>query len=101
MALAGSLAALILLPRLVKVPDDTNLFVLAPIQVVLGGTRCFLASLTCIVVVFARLGLYDRSKALALPEGSIRALIALVLLIIFVIFANIVFGSLSTRRANP
>lgn len=49
-----------------------------------------------IVVVFARLGLYDRSQALALPEGTVRALIARVLLIIFVIFANIVFGTFTT-----
>lgn len=92
--LAGSLVGLMTLD------GDDSLFLLAPVQILLGSVG-FLASITCIVVVFARLGIYDRSKALGLPEGSVRALIALILLIIFVIFANIVFGMLSGKEKVP
>lgn len=91
LSLAGMLGA--------RWATDGNLFQLAPLQVVLGSVA-FLAAITCIVVVFGRLGLFDRSKPLALPEGSVRALIALVLLIIFVIFANVVFGQLSVSNAT-
>lgn len=92
--LGGSIWALINLTSWIDEENRDNLYIIAPLQVILGSA-VFLASITCIVVVFGRLGLFDRSKALGLPEGSVRALLALILLIIFVIFANIVFGNLS------
>lgn len=60
---------------------ESNMYLAAPLQIVLGSVA-FLGSILAIVVVFARLGLYDASKALGLPSGTVRALIALILLII-------------------
>ncbi|MFZ1274189.1 MAG: hypothetical protein WBB51_08880 [Candidatus Microthrix parvicella] len=74
---------------------ESNMYLAAPLQIVLGSVA-FLGSILAIVVVFARLGLYDASKALGLPSGTVRALIALILLIIFVIFSNVVFGNLAS-----
>jgi hypothetical protein len=92
-AFASSLGALVWLAR---DKGDFNLYLIAPAQAILGGV-VFLTGVTVIVTVFARLGLHDKTNALALPEGSVRALLALVLLVIFVIFANIIFGNLSER----
>ena len=74
-------------------PPGLSMFFVAPLQVVLG-TVIFVCVVLLVVLTFARLGLYDRTAPLALPEGSVRALIALVLLIIFIIFANVIFGQL-------
>lgn len=82
-----------------SIPDTTNLFKTAPLQVLLGSA-VFIALIALIVVVFARLGLYDRSAPLGLPEGSVRALLALILLIIFIIFANVIFGQLSGAKGT-
>jgi hypothetical protein len=78
---------------------EGSLFKLAPLQVLLGSA-VFIALIALIVVVFARLGLYDRSAPLGLPEGSVRALLALILLIIFIIFANVIFGQLSEGKGT-
>jgi hypothetical protein len=66
----------------------------APAQVIVGSTA-FLAAILGIVVVFSRLRLQSRSEALGLPSGSIRALIALILIVVFVILGTIIFGALS------
>ena len=66
----------------------------APAQVVVGSTA-FLATVLGIVVVFSRLKLQSRTQALGLPSGSIRALIALILIVVFVILATIIFGALT------
>ena len=48
------------------------------------GAASLIAVVLLISVAFAWLGLTDRAQALALPEGSIRALIALILLSAFI-----------------
>ena len=48
---------------------EGSLFKIAPLQVLLGSA-VFIALIALIVVVFARLGLYDRSAPLGLPEGA-------------------------------
>jgi hypothetical protein len=53
--------------------------------VIIFGTTTLLSSLTVATVMFKRLGLTDKEEALGLPEGSVRALIALILIIIFAI----------------
>ena len=89
LVLVGSAVALWALP------SRTSLYIIAPVQVLLGSA-IFIALILLVVLVFAKLGLYDRGSALALPDGSVRALIALILLIIFIIFANVIFGQLSS-----
>lgn len=77
--------------------NELGLFVIAPAFVILGSVA-FLTGVTVVVSVFSRLGIADRKAALALPDGSVRALLALVLLVIFVIFSNIIFGSFTDAR---
>lgn len=90
-ALSLAMSGLVVLPQ---IKGSDSLFFTAPVQILLGSV-VFLATVMLVVIVFARLGLYDRESPLALPEGSVRALLALVLLIIFVIFANIIYGQMS------
>ncbi|HKS22885.1 MAG TPA: hypothetical protein VJZ76_08825 [Thermoanaerobaculia bacterium] len=54
-----------------------------------------------IVVAYSFFGLHDRKQALGLPEGSVRALVAMMLVIIFSIFAVYFFDRLdATARAG-
>ena len=59
--------------------------------VVIVGTLVLLSTLTVVAVVFSGLSMGDRNQALGLPEGSVRAIIALSLIIIFVIMAVFMF----------
>lgn len=97
--LLGVLLVLLLSGLALWFLPDRSLYLLAPIQVLLGST-IFIALIALVVLVFARLGLYDRGAALGLPDGSVRALIALILLIIFIIFANVIFGQLSDDKVT-
>ncbi len=51
------------------------------------GIMILFGSVALTSTLFARLGLSDKSEALALPEGSIRAAIALSLIVLFAIIA--------------
>lgn len=51
--------------------------------VVIACVLILLLALTTAAIIFKRLGLADRRHAMGLPEGSIRALIALLLILIF------------------
>ena len=59
--------------------------------VVIVGTFVLLSTLTVVAVVFSSLNMGDKNQALGLPEGSVRAIIALSLIIIFVIMAVFMF----------
>jgi len=61
----------------------------------IAGVVALLLSLAVVSVVFAALNLSDKTQALALPEGSVRAVIALCLLVLFAIITIFLFGSLS------
>lgn len=65
-----------------------------PILAVVGVVALML-SLAAVSVAFAALNLADKTQALALPEGSVRAVIALCLLVLFAIITIFLFGSLS------
>ena len=54
---------------------------------VMFGAAALLISLAFLATALAALGLSDRSHALGLPEGSVRALIALLLITLFIITA--------------
>lgn len=51
-------------------------------------------TLAMLVVVYALFGLHDRKQALGLPDGSVRALVAMMLLIVLAIFAGYYFDHL-------
>lgn len=52
-----------------------------------------------LTIVLKRLGLHDRDEAMGLPVGSVRAIIALLLILLFFIAAVFLFNS--TRRVPP
>jgi ABC-type transporter MlaC component len=58
------------------------------------GVVALLLSLAAVSLAFAMLNLSDKTQALALPEGSVRAVIALCLLVLFAIITIFLFGSL-------
>lgn len=61
---------------------------------VIVGVAGLLASLTVAAVVFTAVNLADPEQAVGLPKGSVRALIALSLIIIFAITATFLYKTL-------
>ena len=59
-----------------------------------------LATLALVAVTFSVAGLSDPSQALGLPEGSVRAAIALSLIVIFSITAIFFYSSRSSRASR-
>jgi TRAP-type C4-dicarboxylate transport system permease small subunit len=59
------------------------------------GIMILFGAMALTSTLFARLGLANRNEALALPEGSIRAAIALALIVLFAIIAIMLFQSLA------
>jgi hypothetical protein len=59
------------------------------------GIMILFGALALVSTLFQRLGLSDRAEALALPNGSIRATIALALIVLFAIIAIMLYESLS------
>ena len=53
-----------------------------------------LFAITVLLAAFKSFDLADRTKALGLPEGSVRAMIALMLILLFAIAGLYIFGSL-------
>jgi len=71
-----------------------------PILAVFGIMILF-GALALISTLFARLGLSDRSQAFALPEGSIRAAIALSLIVLFSIISIMLYQTLNKPYVIP
>ena len=63
----------------------------------LAGMVGFITVLATSVAVFSALGLSDRAAAFGLPEGSVRALIALSLVIIFAMTSVYLYGQLRSQ----
>jgi hypothetical protein len=76
---------------LASVHSEVGLPILAIVGVVM-----LLATLALVSVAFSLFSLDDRSQALALPEGSIRAVIALSLIILFAIVTVYFYSTLSS-----
>ena len=71
-----------------------------PILAVFGIMILF-GALALVSTLFARLGLADSAQALALPEGSIRAAIALALIVLFAIVSIMLYQSISRPYVIP
>ena len=71
-----------------------------PILVIFGIMILF-GALALISTLFARLNLSDPNQALALPEGSIRAAIALALIVLFAIISIMLYQSVSKPYVIP
>jgi hypothetical protein len=72
-------------------PDEIGLPVIAIL-----GVLAVLCALALIAVVFTSFQIADKTQAMALPEGSIRAVIAVSLIILFAILSIHLYASLST-----
>jgi hypothetical protein len=94
---AGSviIVAIILLIVFYKLVGDGGPEVRLPLLSI-GGIVVMLVVLALTSLSFAIAGLDDPKQALALPEGSIRAVIALSLIVLFSILSFYLYGSLST-----
>jgi hypothetical protein len=88
---ASLIVLIVILQRL-----KTESFVMLPLLVI-GGVLCLFIALGLTAVIFATYGLDDKTQALALPEGSIRAVIALSLIILLAILSIYLYGSLSNN----
>lgn len=58
------------------------------------GSAALLITIGLLTTVFSQLNLTSPQHALGLPRGSVRALIALILILVFVIFSSIIFRTL-------
>jgi hypothetical protein len=85
---------LIIVVTIFKVPSELGLPVLA-----IFGVVALLISLSFAALCFNRVGMSDKTEALALPQGSVRAVIALSLVVLFAILTVYLFTSLSSNRA--
>jgi hypothetical protein len=66
----------------------------------IGGVAFLIIMLTFVAMVFSLLGITDRSQALGLPEGSIRAVIALSLIVLFAILTVFLYQGVSGVEAR-
>ncbi|PWR25018.1 hypothetical protein DKG74_04420 [Zavarzinia aquatilis] len=64
----------------------------------IAAVALMLCLLGVMSVLYAAYNLQDKSQALALPEGSIRAVIALMLVVLFAILAIYLYGSISSGQ---
>ena len=74
-----------------------------PLLMILG-VMALLATLALVAVAFSVADLSDETQALGLPEGSVRAVIALSLIVILAIFSIYLYSSLASpdaSKANP
>lgn len=69
-------------------------------MLVIGAVVVLLILLSMTSLLFAASGLQDKSQALALPEGSIRALIAIMLVVLFAILSFFVFGRMADSNTK-
>jgi hypothetical protein len=76
------------------IPEGRFLPEIALTILLLAGVVALIAILVITVAVFAALGLSDRTQAFGMPEGSVRAVIALSLILIFAIMAVFLYNQL-------
>jgi hypothetical protein len=68
--------------------------------VLIVGIVIFLATVSMVVAVFKLLGLTDARHALGLPEGSVRAFIALGLILLFFILVVFLYADVSAPQSR-
>lgn len=69
--------------------------------VVLVGLALVVVLMAGLVIVYSVLGLANQTQALALPEGSVRALIAFSLVLVFVCMAAFLHNSVNSVELSP
>jgi hypothetical protein len=81
-------------------PDNTG-EALTLSAVVLIGLALVVILMAVLAIVYSRLNLANASQALALPEGSIRALIAFSLVLIFICLAAFLYNGVNSVEISP
>jgi hypothetical protein len=64
--------------------------------IAIGGVVVLIFMLTAVAMMFSILGLANKDQAMGLPEGSIRAVIALSLIVLFAILSVFLYQGVST-----
>lgn len=95
LVLVGVLCAIFwLLTQLIPQGDSGSLPLLA-----IGGIVVLIFMLAAVAMIFSALGLSNRELAMGLPEGSIRAVIALSLIVLFAILSIFLYQNVSKGGA--
>lgn len=68
--------------------------------ILITGVAGLVACLSVVSVILSSLNLSNPKQALGLPKGSVRAMIALILIIIFAILSLHLYGNLGYRRSE-
>jgi TRAP-type C4-dicarboxylate transport system permease small subunit len=87
----GAPFGLVIWLKYAQVPNVLQLPLLA-----IASVSVLFASLALVSISFATFELSDKTQSLGLPDGSIRAFIALALVVVFAIVAFSVYGDLAT-----
>jgi hypothetical protein len=96
LVVVGALSGVfLLLMKLVNTGGNGSLPLLA-----IDGVVVLILLLTAVAMVFSILKLTNKDQAMGLPEGSIRAVIALSLIVLFAILSVFLFQSISTGGAS-
>lgn len=66
----------------------------------IGGVIVLILLLTAVAMIFSVLGLANKEQAMGLPEGSIRAVIALSLIVLFAILSVFLYQGVAGGPAN-
>jgi ABC-type uncharacterized transport system permease subunit len=69
--------------------------------VVLVGLALVVVLMSVLVIIYSVIGVTDATQALALPEGSVRALIAFSLVLIFVCLGAFLYNSVKDSALTP
>jgi hypothetical protein len=88
-------AFILLFMMLLRLMAQSNVATFQLPLLLITGVMALFATLALVAVTFSVAGLSDKSQALGLPEGSVRAAIALSLIVIFAITAIFLFSSMS------
>src|SRR6266498_2382995 len=88
------IASLVILGASAYMPNRLYVAYSLPLLIV-GGAVVFL-----LVLIFTRLGLTNPAFALGLPDGSIRAVIALILILVFFVIALYIYISVANPAAG-
>ena len=106
----GGLVVFVLVWIMLKLTgvDSTITIGSVPLVVVIGlplmvivGVIVLLIVISLVTFTFSVLGLASKKQALGLPDGSVRSIIALMLLVLFSIMALYLFNSIATGKVDP
>ncbi|TAW03849.1 hypothetical protein ELI20_37220 [Rhizobium ruizarguesonis] len=101
LSIAAAIVVIVLVGAAIYFLQASNISAVVGLPMLSIGAVIVLMILLCLMaVIFSTFGLQDKTQALALPEGSIRAVIALMLIVLFAILSIYLYGSLASRQLS-